>query len=130
MVVLLNCGESAAQLLAQFEGKARAAQAPTRGRMDLRTYGVGANPARCGRHAQATDGRAPPYAQHGDYALEIVGYLHPQTVRNNDHANADKGTPSTQADGKTAASASCRHALTKASPTRWPRLAAAHWKKT
>ena len=29
-------------LLAQFEGTARSAQAPERGRMDLRTYGVGA----------------------------------------------------------------------------------------
>jgi GTP cyclohydrolase II len=42
VAVLLNCGESAAQLLAQFEGTARSAQAPERGRMDLRTYGVGA----------------------------------------------------------------------------------------
>ncbi|OZA98709.1 MAG: 3,4-dihydroxy-2-butanone-4-phosphate synthase, partial [Polaromonas sp. 39-63-203] len=42
VAVLLNCGESAAQLLAQFEGTARASQAPERGRMDLRTYGIGA----------------------------------------------------------------------------------------
>ena len=42
VMVLLNCGESAHQLMAQFEGTARAAQAPERGRMDLRTYGVGA----------------------------------------------------------------------------------------
>jgi 3,4-dihydroxy 2-butanone 4-phosphate synthase/GTP cyclohydrolase II len=41
VVVLLNCGESGEQLLAQFEGTARSAQAPERGRMDLRTYGVG-----------------------------------------------------------------------------------------
>jgi len=49
VVVLLNCGESAEQLLAQFEGTARSAQAPERGRMDLRTYGVGAQILReCG----------------------------------------------------------------------------------
>jgi 3,4-dihydroxy 2-butanone 4-phosphate synthase / GTP cyclohydrolase II len=42
VAVLLNCGESAEQLLAQFEGTARASHAPERGRMDLRSYGVGA----------------------------------------------------------------------------------------
>ena len=41
IIVLLNCCESATQLLAQFEGTARPAQAPERGRMDLRTYGIG-----------------------------------------------------------------------------------------
>jgi 3,4-dihydroxy 2-butanone 4-phosphate synthase / GTP cyclohydrolase II len=42
---------SAAQLLAQFEGTARSAQAPERGRMDLRTYGIGAQILReCGVH--------------------------------------------------------------------------------
>ena len=35
-------GQGVAQLLEQFEGTARAAQAPERGRMDLRTYGIGA----------------------------------------------------------------------------------------
>ena len=49
VAVLLNCGESAAQLLAQFEGSARPSQAPERGRMDLRTYGIGAQILRqCG----------------------------------------------------------------------------------
>ena len=49
VAVLLNCGETGEQLLEQFEGKARAAQAPERGRMDLRTYGVGAQILReCG----------------------------------------------------------------------------------
>ena len=42
VVVLLNCGESPAQLLAQFDGTARASHPPERGRMDLRTYGIGA----------------------------------------------------------------------------------------
>jgi len=49
VVVLLNCGESGEQLLAQFEGTARSAHAPERGRMDLRSYGVGAQILRdCG----------------------------------------------------------------------------------
>jgi 6,7-dimethyl-8-ribityllumazine synthase len=42
VAVLLNCGESADQLLAQFQGTARATHAPSRGRMDLRSYGIGA----------------------------------------------------------------------------------------
>ena len=42
VVVFLNCGESGAQLLAQFDGTARASHGPERGRMDLRTYGIGA----------------------------------------------------------------------------------------
>ncbi|HNE59832.1 MAG TPA: bifunctional 3,4-dihydroxy-2-butanone-4-phosphate synthase/GTP cyclohydrolase II, partial [Ottowia sp.] len=42
VAVFLNCGEDAGQLLAQFQGTARAAHAPERGRMDLRSYGVGA----------------------------------------------------------------------------------------
>jgi GTP cyclohydrolase II len=51
VLVLLNCGESGEQLLAQFEGVARSAQAPERGRMDLRTYGIGAQILRdCGVH--------------------------------------------------------------------------------
>jgi 3,4-dihydroxy 2-butanone 4-phosphate synthase/GTP cyclohydrolase II len=49
VVVLLNCGESGEQLLAQFEGIAQSAHAPVRGRMDLRTYGIGAQILRqCG----------------------------------------------------------------------------------
>jgi GTP cyclohydrolase II len=64
VAVLLNCGESAAQLLEQFEGKARSAQAPERGRMDLRTYGVGAQILReCGVHKMQLLGQ--PHAQHG-----------------------------------------------------------------
>ena len=51
VAVLLNCGESSERLLEQFEGTARAAQAPERGRMDLRTYGIGAQILReCGVH--------------------------------------------------------------------------------
>ena len=76
VVVLLNCGESAAQLMAQFEGTARAAQAPERGRMDLRTYGVGAQILReCGvqkMHLMGNPRRMPSMT---GYGLEIVGYI-------------------------------------------------------
>ncbi|MGC4396207.1 bifunctional 3,4-dihydroxy-2-butanone-4-phosphate synthase/GTP cyclohydrolase II [Hydrogenophaga sp. T2] len=76
VAVLLNCGESADQLLAQFEGTARAAQAPERGRMDLRTYGVGAQILReCGVARMELMGnprRMPSMQGHG---LEIVGFI-------------------------------------------------------
>ena len=76
VAVLLNCGESAEQLLAQFEGTARAAQAPERGRMDLRTYGVGAQILReCGVARMDLMGnprRMPSMQGHG---LEIVGFI-------------------------------------------------------
>jgi len=76
VAVLLNCNESAEQLLAQFEGSARAAQAPERGRMDLRTYGVGAQILReCGVTRMQLLGqprRMPSMAGHG---LEITGFI-------------------------------------------------------
>ena len=76
VVVLLNCGESAAQLLAQFEGTARAAQAPERGRMDLRTYGVGAQILRaCGAHKLKLLGKLRRMPSMAGYGLEIVGYV-------------------------------------------------------
>jgi len=40
VIVLLNCGESGAQLLSQFDGTARSAHGPERGRMDLRSTGL------------------------------------------------------------------------------------------
>ncbi|WP_225782786.1 bifunctional 3,4-dihydroxy-2-butanone-4-phosphate synthase/GTP cyclohydrolase II [Xenophilus sp. Marseille-Q4582] len=77
VVVLLNCGESGAELLAQFEGTARPAQAPERGRMDLRSYGVGAQLLRaCGVHRMKLLGqprRMPSMA--AGYGLEILGYI-------------------------------------------------------
>ncbi len=85
VAVLLNCGESAAQLLEQFEGKARSAHAPERGRMDLRTYGIGAQILREVRGAKnAAHGPAPAHAQHGwlwagNYRIHhqgIKGYLY------------------------------------------------------
>jgi 3,4-dihydroxy 2-butanone 4-phosphate synthase / GTP cyclohydrolase II len=76
VLALLNCGESAAQLLAQFEGTARASQAPERGRMDLRTYGVGAQILReCGVHRMSLMGNPRRMPSMTGYGLEIVGYI-------------------------------------------------------
>jgi len=76
VVVLLNCGESGAQLMAQFEGTARAAQAPERGRMDLRTYGIGAQILRqCGVHKMCLMGSPRRMPSMAGYGLEITGYI-------------------------------------------------------
>jgi len=76
VVVLLNCGESAAQLMAQFEGTAKAAQAPERGRMDLRTYGVGAQILReCGVQKMQLMGNPRRMPSMNGYGLEIIGYI-------------------------------------------------------
>lgn len=76
VVVLLNCGESAEQLLAQFEGTARPAQAPERGRMDLRTYGIGAQILReCGVNKMQLLGRPRRMPSMTGYGLEVVGFL-------------------------------------------------------
>lgn len=76
VAVLLNCGETAAQLLAQFEGTARASQAPERGRMDLRTYGVGAQILReCGVHKMMLMGNPRRMPSMTGYGLEITGYI-------------------------------------------------------
>jgi 3,4-dihydroxy 2-butanone 4-phosphate synthase/GTP cyclohydrolase II len=76
VVVLLNCGESAEQLLAQFDGTARASHAPERGRMDLRTYGVGAQILRdCGVHKMTLMGNPRRLPSMTGYGLEVTGYL-------------------------------------------------------
>ena len=76
VVVLLNCGESGEQLLAQFEGSARSAHAPERGRMDLRSYGVGAQILRdCGVHKMRLLGTPRRMPSMTGYGLEITGYL-------------------------------------------------------
>ncbi|MDP1686765.1 bifunctional 3,4-dihydroxy-2-butanone-4-phosphate synthase/GTP cyclohydrolase II [Hydrogenophaga sp.] len=76
VAVLLNCGETAGQLLAQFEGTARSAQAPERGRMDLRTYGVGAQILReCGVEKMRLMGNPRRMPSMTGYGLEITGYL-------------------------------------------------------
>jgi 3,4-dihydroxy 2-butanone 4-phosphate synthase/GTP cyclohydrolase II len=76
VAVLLNCGETAGQLLSQFEGTARSAQAPERGRMDLRTYGVGAQILReCGVQRMRLMGNPRRMPSMTGYGLEITGYL-------------------------------------------------------
>jgi 3,4-dihydroxy 2-butanone 4-phosphate synthase/GTP cyclohydrolase II len=76
VAVLLNCGESAEQLLAQFEGTARSAQAPERGRMDLRTYGVGAQILReCGVARMELMGNPRRMPSMQGYGLEITGFI-------------------------------------------------------
>ncbi|HMN93013.1 MAG TPA: bifunctional 3,4-dihydroxy-2-butanone-4-phosphate synthase/GTP cyclohydrolase II [Hydrogenophaga sp.] len=76
VAVLLNCGETADQLLAQFEGSARSAQAPERGRMDLRTYGIGAQILReCGVHRMRLLGTPRRMPSMTGYGLEITGFL-------------------------------------------------------
>jgi 3,4-dihydroxy 2-butanone 4-phosphate synthase/GTP cyclohydrolase II len=76
VAVLLNCGEGAEQLLAQFEGTARSAQAPERGRMDLRTYGIGAQILReCGVQRMRLMGNPRRMPSMTGYGLEITGYL-------------------------------------------------------
>ena len=76
VAVLLNCGESAAQLLEQFEGTARSSQAPERGRMDLRTYGIGAQILReCGVHRMELMGAPRRMPSMTGYGLEITGYI-------------------------------------------------------
>ncbi|MBB3175971.1 bifunctional 3,4-dihydroxy-2-butanone-4-phosphate synthase/GTP cyclohydrolase II [Variovorax sp. Sphag1AA] len=77
VAVLLNCGETGAELLSQFDGTARPAQAPERGRMDLRSYGIGAQILReCGVHRMnlmGTPRRMPSMA--AGFGLEIAGYI-------------------------------------------------------
>jgi len=76
VAVLLNCGETADQLLAQFEGTARSAQAPERGRMDLRTYGVGAQILRdCGVQKMQLMSQARRMPSMAGYGLEVTGFI-------------------------------------------------------
>ncbi len=76
VAVLLNCGETADQLLAQFEGTARSAQAPERGRMDLRTYGVGAQILReCGVNKMQLLGTPRRMPSLAGYGLEVTGFI-------------------------------------------------------
>jgi 3,4-dihydroxy 2-butanone 4-phosphate synthase / GTP cyclohydrolase II len=79
VAVLLNAGESASQLLAQFEGQARPAQAPERGRMDLRTYGIGVQILReVGVRRMMLMGKPRRMPSMAGYGIEIAGYVaHP-----------------------------------------------------
>jgi 3,4-dihydroxy 2-butanone 4-phosphate synthase/GTP cyclohydrolase II len=76
VAVLLNCGETGDELLAQFDGSARSSQAPERGRMDLRTYGVGAQILRdCGVLKMQLMGQPRRMPSMAGYGLEITGYI-------------------------------------------------------
>ena len=76
VVVLLNCGESAEQLLSQFDGTARSSHGPERGRMDLRNYGIGAQILReCGVHKMNLMGNPRRMPSMTGYGLEIAGYI-------------------------------------------------------
>jgi len=80
VVVLLNCGEDAAQLLAQFNGTAKPSHAPERGRMDLRTYGIGAQILReCGVHRMNLLGNPRRMPSMAGYGLEIAGHIAPDS---------------------------------------------------
>jgi 3,4-dihydroxy 2-butanone 4-phosphate synthase/GTP cyclohydrolase II len=79
VAVLLNCGETAQQLLTQFEGTAKASHAPERGRMDLRTYGIGAQILReCGVHRMNLMGNPRRLPSMAGYGLEIAGHIVPE----------------------------------------------------
>ena len=74
VVVLLNCGESGTQLLEQLAGTACAAHG---GRVDLRTYGIGAQILRhCGVHRMRLMGTPRRMPSMTGYGLEITGYIH------------------------------------------------------
>ena len=76
VVVLLNCAESAAQLISQFDGTARSRHGPERGRMDLRTYGIGAQILReCGVQKMALMGSPRRLPSMAGYGLEICSYI-------------------------------------------------------
>ncbi|MFC5499231.1 bifunctional 3,4-dihydroxy-2-butanone-4-phosphate synthase/GTP cyclohydrolase II [Caenimonas terrae] len=78
VAVLLNCGETGEQLLEQFEGTAKPSQAPERGKMDLRTYGIGAQILReCGVQRMSLMGPPRRMPSMAGYGLEVVGHLNP-----------------------------------------------------
>ena len=61
---------------------ARAAQAPERGRMDLRTYGIGAQILRdCGVHKMQLMGNPRRMPSMAGYGLETAGYLTRQQLK-------------------------------------------------
>ncbi len=79
VAVLLNCGETGEQLLAQFEGTAKPSQAPERGKMDLRTYGIGAQILlECGVQRMNLMGPPRRMPSMAGYGLEVVGHLNPE----------------------------------------------------
>jgi 3,4-dihydroxy 2-butanone 4-phosphate synthase/GTP cyclohydrolase II len=82
VAVLLNCGESAEQWLAQFEGLARPSHGPSRGRMDLRSYGIGTQILlQCGVRKMRLMGNPRRMPSMAGYGLEIVGYLSKDDIK-------------------------------------------------
>jgi 3,4-dihydroxy 2-butanone 4-phosphate synthase/GTP cyclohydrolase II len=76
VAVLLNCGESAEQLMAQFEGRATPSHGPGRGRMDLRSYGIGTQILlQSGVRKMRLMGNPRRMPSMAGYGLEITGYL-------------------------------------------------------
>jgi 3,4-dihydroxy 2-butanone 4-phosphate synthase / GTP cyclohydrolase II len=76
VAVLLNAGESGVGVIDQFMGTAKPSQSVSRGSMDLRTYGIGAQIVRaCGvqkMRLMSNPRRMPSMAGHG---LEITGFF-------------------------------------------------------
>jgi 3,4-dihydroxy 2-butanone 4-phosphate synthase / GTP cyclohydrolase II len=76
VIVLLNCGEDAAGLLARVQAEKTAA--PTKGAMDLRTYGVGAQILKAlGVHRMRLLGSPRRMPSMTGYGLEVTGFLAP-----------------------------------------------------
>ena len=76
VLVLLNAGENAQQLLDQFQGNAKSMHGPERGRMDLRSYGIGAQILKeCGVHKMRLLGTPRRMPSMTGYGLEIEGYV-------------------------------------------------------
>ena len=76
--VLLNCGEDAAALLAQWRPR-EAGAAPPRGQMDLRTYGIGAQILReLGITRMKLLGSPRRMPSMVGYGLEVTGFVAPE----------------------------------------------------
>jgi len=78
VLVFLNCGETSAQLLSQFNGTATASHGPQQNKLDLRNYGIGAQILRdIGVHKMRLMGNPRRMPSMTGYGLEIVGYVAP-----------------------------------------------------
>jgi 3,4-dihydroxy 2-butanone 4-phosphate synthase/GTP cyclohydrolase II len=83
VAVLLNCGEGPEQLMAQFEGRATPSHAPSRGRMDLRSYGIGTQILlQTGVRKIRLMGNPRRMPSMAGYGLEITGYLSKDSLKN------------------------------------------------
>jgi 3,4-dihydroxy 2-butanone 4-phosphate synthase/GTP cyclohydrolase II len=76
VAVLLNAGETSAELLAQFQGVAQASYGPGAGRVDLRTYGIGAQILReCGVKNMRLMGSPRRIPSLVGYGLDVRGFI-------------------------------------------------------